>query len=552
MISEGLFVPPDNARDLALVRSSQGHGLYASAGSRYGVALYGRDMAESAEDLLHCTLAVPDTERISQEVIVTLTRYQGTKDVPPGPHCNEEQVGKIHHEHRSVVVDGRGVSAEAAEICRRLAQTWGKGGDEVTYYGSIDATFLYVRLVALHCQRYGASILGVELTNKDGVAMTVKDGVRCALRFALSAIDSSDIGLVEFRRRNPRGIEHQTWTDSATSYLLANGWIANHHQPIASVEIQGLAYDALIEGARLLDGDGDVRADDVRAWRQAAGELQERALRLLWMPGRDYFAEGIDRDPTTGCTRHIDTITSKPGVLLDTAIFDTLAADEREKYIRGIVSTLYSSRFMTTVGVRCRSVEHAGIVDFVDYHGERVTWAKETNDISRGLRRQGFPELSRQLDARMINATRVAGRNWEFFMVMTDGRVDLDPRAERPERVPGRRERVDGESVPDEPQAWTVTAMFEGEDRLRGGTQAPESHAWQQTFEESLLGAMPMIRVLNTPTELRDAYYEWGDDFLVDSTQIIEQERRLRRERYITPATVDEEDQLNAGYDAHA
>ncbi|MDQ6877718.1 MAG: hypothetical protein M3082_08465, partial [Candidatus Dormibacteraeota bacterium] len=80
--------------DLARLRSS-GHGLYGSGDRLFSYAIYGRDSVTAAETLL---LLRPE---VARDIILTLARLQGTVDAPVGPQSNEEERGKIHHEHRT-------------------------------------------------------------------------------------------------------------------------------------------------------------------------------------------------------------------------------------------------------------------------------------------------------------------------------------------------------------------------------------------------------------------------------------------------------------------
>src|SRR5205085_443403 len=169
-------------QSLERVRAEGGE-LYGSAGELFSDAVFGRDSAEAAEDVLHIR---PD---IAVEVILSLARLQGTVDAPPGPNSNEEEVGKIHHEHRSL------------------------------YVGT-------------------------------------------------------------------RRIPYQAWKDSGTSYLHADGSLAYYDQPIASVEVQGYAYDALLAAAQLLP-------DRAEQCRQLASRLRQSLLEGFWMPRSSYFAMAL-------------------------------------------------------------------------------------------------------------------------------------------------------------------------------------------------------------------------------------------------------------------
>src|SRR5205823_12334056 len=85
---------------------------------------------------------------------------------------------------------------------------------------------------------------------------------------------SSD--LLEYRARNPHGIENQVWKDSREFYVHESGEPANHKLPIASIEVQGLAYDALMHASRLLPGKKDELLARARS-EEHTSELQSLA-----------------------------------------------------------------------------------------------------------------------------------------------------------------------------------------------------------------------------------------------------------------------------------
>src|SRR5207245_1281024 len=126
--------PPSALADLRRLRSSTTHALYASGGELYSDAVFGRDSLEAAEDVLHLL------PRVAHDVVLALSRLQGVVDADPGPRSSEEERGKIHHEHRSLFVDGRRISPRSQRLLERLSELWGGDGATLTYYGSADAT----------------------------------------------------------------------------------------------------------------------------------------------------------------------------------------------------------------------------------------------------------------------------------------------------------------------------------------------------------------------------------------------------------------------------
>jgi glycogen debranching enzyme len=520
---DGVFASatlPSAEMDLRRLRSPDGHGLYASAGELYADAVFGRDSIEAAEDLLHLR---PD---IAREVILTLAHLQGTADVSPGPNSSEEERGRIHHEHRQLTLDGRRISRRSEELLSLLSQRWGGGGESMTYYGSVDATPLYVRLVSSFCKRYGTAILDEPMVDKDGLSSTIRASTLLALEWLERKMDESPLDLVEFRRRNPQGITFQVWKDSSTSFIHRDGELANWDHPIAAVEVQGYTFDALVGAAQMLGRD---LGSEASRWRGKAYRLRTVVLEHFWMERDRYFAMGLDQD-TQGRTRQVDSIASNGALLLDTGLFDGLP--EAERYLRGVVERICGPEFLTDVGVRCRSLTEDGLVDFQDYQGTWTVWLKEGYDVAKGLGRQGFPRLAQQIFIRLLNGVAVARDHAEFLYVSPDQRVHYDFRGRS--RTGPRPTEILGTNVPEHAQAWTVSAILAIKWRF-GSRQAiddplPRTDHWRRELEDELLSRMPRARCLRTSPE-RQAVFDRRGDFTINLAAGIERDRAAREAR---------------------
>ena len=488
-----------------------GQGLFGSGDVLFSDAIFGRDSVTAADVLLHLYPLV------AEEIIHTLARLQGVVEAPAGPHSNEEEPGKIHHEHRSLFVGTRRISPSSEKVLRHLAARWGGDGTSVTYYGSVDATPLYARLVADYCAVYGDAILNSTVTRQDGATVTIRESLVAAMDWITRRMDASDLGFVEFRRRNPDGIPFQVWKDSGTSYVHQDSSLANWDAPIAAIEVQAYAFDALVGAGRLL-GRGD--------WRERAQDLRGRVLDRLWMPEEAYFAMGIDRD-AEGRPRWIESIASNGALVLDTGLLDGLP--DSEDYVGGLARRIGSSDFVTDAGIRCRPLSEDGLMDFQDYHGSWAVWTKETFEVVRGLHRQGVHGLARQLANRILNAVNSAGANVEFLYVSPQGRAMYDFRGADPRS--GMPTEIVGTNSPEAPQAWTVTAVLALKHWFGGGrTLQRYSHDRLSGLDDEVCSAIPRLEAFRTRAEAGAAYAGRGD-FALNLELGRERDRRARSTR---------------------
>jgi len=427
---------------LAFIRAPRGFGVYASAGFKYRYAVYGRDSLEVGVDLLYVDPA------ITREVILTMAYLQGSRLKVR----TEEEPGKIHHEYRSLRLGEVPVGIMARIILRYLGSQWGGEHQELCYYGSVDSTPLFVRLVDRYVTAHGPSILDEIITDRRGNKAVLREHVRTAAEWVKRRVDESEWHLLEFQRFNPRGLPYQAWKDSGTGYIHLDGSVANADGGIASVEVQGYAYDALKAASTLVAR----TPEEASQYEATARQVQKNTLDLLWTKhGRQsFFVIGLDRGPQ-GETRQIQTFTSNGAALLDSGLLLDLPDKARAEYAASITKVIMSSDFLTDVGVRMRALRHADLVNFADYHGSLVSWPKETYDIAKGMRRHGYVREATQLEERLLSAASRSGEFYEFYHVNRDGKVEYRYGSHRREIQSNGRV-----NVPEPSQAWTISATL--------------------------------------------------------------------------------------------
>lgn len=334
--------------------------------------------------------------------------------------------------------------------------------------------------------------------DKDGNERTIRESFISGLYWITNRIETSDAGLLEFYRDNPRLIKNQYWKDGRTAIIHTDGMFPNYEQPVAALQVQGLAYDALTKATRLLQ---EALPKYAEKWHSMAQDLREKTLKLFWMPEQQYFAMALDREE--GRLRQITTIGSDPGALLDPGIFDDLAEKERQLYITNIVRRIFSDELLSEGGILCRSRQYTDVMGYADYQGSQTTWIKETSDIRRGLKRQGFTELADELGARMLNLVNRTQSNAEFAYDI-DGSVIFDPKELQPTTAP--RRIVAGTNIPEGKQAWSTTAVYaykrELASQAKHETQNKKPEPWQQQVTGEILERIGRTKILKTKEEI--------------------------------------------------
>lgn len=483
---KALVIP---ALALKTVTSPGDKSVYASSDTLFSGAIFGRDSLEVAEDLM-CS-----KQTLVKNILVNMAQLQGLNSNA----MTEEEPGKIIHEYRTLTIGGKKINKSSQKIFYELAGKWGGDANELAYYGSVDATPLFLKVLHQYCSIYGDSILNQEVVRRDGQKVQMLQSAHAAAGWLSAKLKQSASGMLEFHRMNPHGMFNQAWKDSDQFYVHENKQPANHDYPIASIEVQGLAYDALIAASQLIP-------NNETEFMAMAYDIRDKTISLLWQEDRQYFALGTDYD-AQGKLRIIHTPTANPASLLDTKIFDDLTEADRKKYVTAIAGKIMSKDFLTAAGIRSRSLAAANLVKIWDYHGSYVSWPKETYDIAKGLKRHGLPKLARQLENRLINIVLKSHEYPEFVYVDEWGRL-LTIRPTK--RQHGELVFVQGTNTPERTQAWTVSAIMaiiaDRYGKKMSGQPAVIQTDWQKTLEQNILDIIPHVDRYINPIKLLMKY----------------------------------------------
>jgi glycogen debranching enzyme len=325
-------------RDLHTLRSRLGGEEYFAAGVPWFVTLFGRDSIITALQ----TLAF--NPGIAAQTLRLLAKYQSKRM----DEWRDAQPGKILHELRT------GEMAKLGEI------------PHTPYYGTIDATPLFLTLVGRHAAWTGEMTLFDEL----------RDSVELALEWMDKYGDLNGDGYIEYASASEKGLINQGWKDSGDAIVNADGALAR--PPIALVEVQGYAYQAKREIAALLRRAGD----EGRAGRleREADELSERFNRDFWQEEKGVYALALQAN-----REQVAVVSSNPGHALWSGIADGDKA--RRTMERLMADDMFNGWGVRTLSDKERRYNPIG------YHLGTI-WPHDNSIIAAGFRRYGFDEAA--------------------------------------------------------------------------------------------------------------------------------------------------------------
>jgi glycogen debranching enzyme len=327
-----------------------------AAGIPWFMALFGRD------SLIAAYQALPYFPQVAAGVLRTLARLQGMRVVPE----TEEAPGKILHEYR------------AGDLPPPPASM-----PPFPYYGTIDATPLFLILLAATYRHTGDRALVVELWEHAERALAWMDLYG----------DRDGDGFLEYLRSTDTGLVNQGWKDSWDGIRFRDGRIAQ--PPIALCEVQGYAYAARLGMADLYDALGQPGPAEEQ--RRKAAALATSFQRVFWLPNRGYYALALD-----AAKRPVDGLASNAGQALWTGIVAPEFAAQVADQLLG--PELFSGWGVRTMGAAERGYSPVG------YHTGTV-WPHDNSLIAAGLARCGFLSHAAQLvEAQLAAATVLPDR----------------------------------------------------------------------------------------------------------------------------------------------
>jgi glycogen debranching enzyme len=245
------------------------------------------------------------------------------------------------------------------------------------YYGSADATPLFVVLAGAYYQRTG-DLAFVESS---------WPSVEAALSWIERYGDRDGDGFVEYQRQCRGGLLHQGWKDSDDAIFHADGSLANG--PIAPCEVQAYVYAARRAAAVLA---GAMKL----SWRveelvREAEVLRARFENTFWCEDLSTYALALDGDKRLCRVR-----TSNAGHCL-------LAGISSPEHARRVSRTLLDSESFSGWGVRTVATSESRY-NPMSYHNGSI-WPHDNALIAYGLARYGFVEQSLQIWSGLFEAS---------------------------------------------------------------------------------------------------------------------------------------------------
>jgi len=376
--------------DLVSLLTNTSHGKYPYAGVPWYNTAFGRDGILTAYEALW----------VAPEIARGVLHFVAKTQADIADPARDAEPGKIFHEMRK----GEMVALNELPFGR--------------YYGTVDATPLFIMLAGAYYQRTGDKT-------------TIHDiwpNIKAALQWIDTYGDTNGDGFVEYQHKSKNGLTNQGWKDSFDSVMYEDGTLAK--PPIALCEVQGYVYAAKIQAARLALMMGENKLSQ-QLGREAT-TLKRNFNKIFWDKKLQTFVLALDGDQ-----RPCRVKSSNAGQCLFTGIVD-------RKHTHALTNTLMGEDMFTGWGIRTLGIQEVRY-NPMSYHNGSV-WPHDVALIAYGLSRYGFQEAAQQITAGLFDATLFLDlqRLPELFCGF--------------DRRPG--EGPTAYPVACSPQAWSVAAVF--------------------------------------------------------------------------------------------
>jgi len=335
--------------DLAMLTTSLPTGQYPYAGVPWYSTTFGRDGILTARQ---CLWLNPS---LARGVLAFLAQTQATEEDP----ARDAEPGKILHEARKCEM------ARTGEIPFER------------YYGTVDATPLFVALAGAYHQRTGDTefIRGIW------------PQVKLALEWIDHYGDADGDGFVEYARRSKEGLLQQGWKDSHDSIFHSDGELAE--APIALCEVQAYVYEAKQLAADLARHLGEAALS--KQLLDDAVKLKHRFEQQFWCEEIGTYAIALD-----GHKQQCKVPSSNAGHALWTGIASA-------QHAARIAEGMLRPEFYCGFGIRTIAADQSRY-NPMSYHNGSV-WPHDNALIAAGMAHYGHTAQAMEVFSGLFEAS---------------------------------------------------------------------------------------------------------------------------------------------------